>query len=162
MWPIISGADQLKTSSRVVYSDIVTTLRSFKNSSSEQILRDLPRSFPGHPYFDSPEGTRALGNVLTAFSWLNPAIGYTQSMNFWAGLLLIMVSSEEVRLPSPFLLFLVLNTLTHALLLVRADCVLVGRHSDRANSSCSILRLYHAGHHRRQSSPVQLAGDLPS
>lgn len=96
-WPIISGSDQLRMGSRVVYSDIITTLRAFKNSSTEQIERDLSRSFPGHAYFDSEAGQQALRNVLTAFSWLNPAVGYTQSMNFWAGLMLVFVSSEEVR-----------------------------------------------------------------
>lgn len=94
-WPIISGANDLKTGSRVVYADIVNTLRQYKNESSDQIEKDLNRSFPGHPYFDSPQGMKSLRNVLTAFSWLNPAIGYTQSMNFWAGLMLLFVLSEE-------------------------------------------------------------------
>jgi hypothetical protein len=71
-------------------------LKSYKNESSDQIEKDLSRSFPGHPFFESPQGRRSLQNVLTAFSWLNPAIGYTQSMNFWVGLMLIFIP-EEVR-----------------------------------------------------------------
>jgi hypothetical protein len=44
------------------------------------IVQDVNRSFPEHPYFQSEQGKQALRNVLIAYSWRNPSLGYCQSM----------------------------------------------------------------------------------
>jgi len=61
-----------------------------------QIEKDLPRTFPGHPFFapDAP-GTHVLRRVLLAYSLHNPKIHYCQGMNFVAGLLLLIVEEED-------------------------------------------------------------------
>jgi len=45
------------------------------------LQKDLNRTFPEHQYYRDPtKGQIALKNVLTAYSWTNPFIGYCQSM----------------------------------------------------------------------------------
>jgi TBC1 domain family member 6 len=80
----------------------------------EAIERDLHRTFPDNIKFKFPDGhiegmdsakleTRdgepkiitSLRRVLLAFSIYNPRIGYCQSLNFLAGLLLLFVETEE-------------------------------------------------------------------
>ncbi|XP_047971900.1 TBC1 domain family member 9B-like isoform X2 [Salvia hispanica] len=59
-----------------------------------QIEKDLPRTFPGHPALDE-DGRNALRRVLTAYARHNPSVGYCQAMNFFAGLLLLLMPEEN-------------------------------------------------------------------
>ena len=70
--------------------------REEEEKVARQIELDLPRTFPEHAQFASAEGRAALRRVLLAHARRNPAIGYTQSMNFLAAFLLIVLP-EEVR-----------------------------------------------------------------
>jgi hypothetical protein len=59
----------------------------------EQILKDLPRTFPAHPLLDGV-GRDALRRVLCAYARHNPSVGYCQGMNFIAALLLLLMEEE--------------------------------------------------------------------
>ncbi|XP_043699290.1 TBC1 domain family member 8B-like [Telopea speciosissima] len=59
-----------------------------------QIEKDLPRTFPGHPALDE-DGRNALRHLLTAYARHNPSVGYCQAMNFFAGLLLLLMPEEN-------------------------------------------------------------------
>ncbi|GER42544.1 Ypt/Rab-GAP domain of gyp1p superfamily protein [Striga asiatica] len=59
-----------------------------------QIEKDLPRTFPGHPALDE-DGRNALRRILTAYARHNPSVGYCQAMNFFAGLLLLLMPEEN-------------------------------------------------------------------
>ncbi|XP_060186095.1 uncharacterized protein LOC132615509 isoform X3 [Lycium barbarum] len=59
-----------------------------------QIEKDLPRTFPGHPALDE-DGRNALRRLLTAYARHNPLVGYCQAMNFFAGLLLLLMPEEN-------------------------------------------------------------------
>ncbi|CAG5119981.1 unnamed protein product [Candidula unifasciata] len=66
---------------------------------AEAISLDIHRTFPENVYFsqlsDPNSLQRPLQNILEAISLSNPHIGYCQGMNFVAGLLLLIVKSEE-------------------------------------------------------------------
>lgn len=60
----------------------------------KQIEKDLPRTFPGHPALNE-KGRNSLRRVLSAYAQHNPSVGYCQAMNFFAGLLLLMMPEEN-------------------------------------------------------------------
>ncbi|CAK9164761.1 unnamed protein product [Ilex paraguariensis] len=60
----------------------------------KQIEKDLPRTFPGHPALNE-DGRNSLRRILLAYGRHNPSVGYCQAMNFFAGLLLLMMPEEN-------------------------------------------------------------------
>lgn len=42
------------------------------------LVQDLPRTFPGHPWLDTPEGHAALRRVLVGYSFRDSDVGYCQ------------------------------------------------------------------------------------
>ena len=95
------------------YSDMVSKCQTSALSAKdrEAIERDLHRTFPENIHFKplsgntSPDGNApspietpilsALRRLLSAFAVDHPAIGYCQSLNFIAGLLLLFLSEEK-------------------------------------------------------------------
>eukprot|EP00294_Goniomonas_avonlea_P016156 CAMPEP_0114565478 /NCGR_PEP_ID=MMETSP0114-20121206/14329_1 /TAXON_ID=31324 /ORGANISM="Goniomonas sp, Strain m" /LENGTH=596 /DNA_ID=CAMNT_0001751723 /DNA_START=15 /DNA_END=1805 /DNA_ORIENTATION=+ len=60
-----------------------------------EIDRDVYRTFPGHRVYATTEGSTALRRVLVAFSVHSPVVGYCQSLNYLAAMLLLFVNEEE-------------------------------------------------------------------
>nr|XP_048322063.1 TBC1 domain family member 8B isoform X5 [Ziziphus jujuba var. spinosa] len=59
-----------------------------------QIEKDIPRTFPGHPALDE-NGRNSLRRLLLAYARHNPSVGYCQAMNFFAGILLLLMPEEN-------------------------------------------------------------------
>ncbi|XP_010529763.1 PREDICTED: TBC1 domain family member 2A isoform X2 [Tarenaya hassleriana] len=59
-----------------------------------QIEKDIPRTFPGHPALNE-DGRDSLRRILLAYACHNPSVGYCQAMNFFAGLLLLLMPEEN-------------------------------------------------------------------
>ncbi|KAK9282676.1 hypothetical protein L1049_010896 [Liquidambar formosana] len=81
---------QSDNDSKVSTTDSVSLPEKWKG----QIEKDLPRTFPGHPALDEG-GRNALRRLLTAYARHNPSVGYCQAMNFFAGLLLLLMPEEN-------------------------------------------------------------------
>ncbi|KAG5418573.1 hypothetical protein I9W82_004101 [Candida metapsilosis] len=106
------GYDKLRKH-KGLYNKIVMETRDIQNKESEVIERDLFRTFPDNIYFNSsitkagsstPEASyvkeetvliKSLRRVLTAFAHYQPQIGYCQSLNFLAGLLVLFMDEER-------------------------------------------------------------------
>jgi GTPase-activating protein len=52
---------------------------------TKQIEKDLHRTFPEENFFKNPNNFSVLKNILVAYSYRNPNVGYCQGMNFIAG-----------------------------------------------------------------------------
>jgi hypothetical protein len=59
------------------------------------IKKDLDRTFPGHDIFSTEQGTAALRDVLSANVALDPKLGYCQSMNFIAAVMIVVMGAED-------------------------------------------------------------------
>ncbi|WMV38936.1 hypothetical protein MTR67_032321 [Solanum verrucosum] len=75
----------------------MTCITDFKGRvlSFVVVLKDLPRTFPGHPWLDTSEGHAALRRVLVAYSFRDSDVGYCQGLNYVAALLLLVLKTEE-------------------------------------------------------------------
>ncbi|RYR01772.1 hypothetical protein Ahy_B06g080638 isoform A [Arachis hypogaea] len=63
-----------------IYTLLFLTI-SFEWSSNTRPLsyqQDLPQTFPGHPWLDTPEGHAALRRVLVVYSLCDSNVGYCQ------------------------------------------------------------------------------------
>lgn len=120
-WFWYAGGFDLMNRNPGLYDDLVQrTMVSPTNDDKEHIERDLHRTFPdnihfkpdpgqpGHPGADSggsdlrhgsvvveTEMIQSLRRVLYAYALHNPKVGYTQSLNFITGMLLLFLPEEK-------------------------------------------------------------------
>ena len=122
-WHILSAADECKKKSAMGYADHLDKVRkefspdsefrrsregheatqkspkSVKYQWDQVIAVDLERTFPNHVMFvgdQSLHTLRALQRILRAYGMCNPDVGYTQGMNFLAGMFLTYMREEQV------------------------------------------------------------------
>ena len=109
IWELTSGAMLQRWAHPGEYRKLQDTNAGKSSISQEEIEKDLTRSLPEYPaYQENNRGIAALRNVLTAYSWKNPEVGYCQAMNIVVAALLIYTSEEQA--------FWLLNTLCDELL----------------------------------------------
>ncbi|RFU25107.1 hypothetical protein B7463_g11222, partial [Scytalidium lignicola] len=141
-WFYYAGGPSMIAKHPGMYQQLVTTAQNggLSQTDDEAIERDLNRTFPDNVLFKpdppphsngeeadqaSPPETRklkSLRRVLRAFAVYNPKIGYCQSLNFLAGLLLLFMSEEKS--------FWILNVITRVYLPGTHDVNLEGANVD--------------------------------
>ncbi|CAL8356174.1 unnamed protein product [Lota lota] len=79
------------------YEALLSAARDKPNPASKQIELDLLRTLPNNKHYASPsaQGVQKLRNVLLAFSWRNPDIGYCQGLNRLVAIALLYLDQEE-------------------------------------------------------------------
>ncbi|KAJ4305305.1 hypothetical protein N0V90_000836 [Kalmusia sp. IMI 367209] len=113
MWWFYSGAQSKSRQMSGLYRSLVARVDNgeLNKDDREAIERDLDRTFPDNIHFrpdpksarfsdggdDEPSLIRDLREVLSAFALNNPGIGYCQSLNFIAGLLLLFLKQDTER-----------------------------------------------------------------
>ncbi|TID30777.1 hypothetical protein CANINC_000693 [Pichia inconspicua] len=96
----VHGYERLN-SNKDLYEKLVRESIDLVTENTDAIEKDLHRTFPDNIYFknvgdnkESPMLT-TLRRILKVFSIYKPSIGYCQSLNFIAGLLLIFLNEEK-------------------------------------------------------------------
>lgn len=96
VWFSLSGAAKKKsTVPESYYNDLISAVQDKVTPATRQIDHDLPRTFPGHPWLDTPAGHAALRRVLVGYSFRDSDVGYCQGLNYVAALLLLVMKTEE-------------------------------------------------------------------
>ncbi|CAK9133329.1 unnamed protein product [Ilex paraguariensis] len=96
VWFSLSGAAKKKsTVPESYYDDLIKAVQDKVTAATKQIDHDLPRTFPGHPWLDTPEGHATLRRVLVGYSFRDSDVGYCQGLNYVAALLLLVMKTEE-------------------------------------------------------------------
>ncbi|XP_057507308.1 uncharacterized protein LOC130790329 [Actinidia eriantha] len=96
VWFSLSGAAKKKsTVPESYYNDLTKAVEGKVTPATRQIDHDLPRTFPGHTWLDTPEGQGALRRVLVGYSFRDSDVGYCQGLNYVAALLLLVMKTEE-------------------------------------------------------------------
>lgn len=108
MWELTSGSMYLRLQDPDLYTKTLTQYSGQESLAIDEIEKDLNRSLPEYPGFQSEEGIGRLRRVLTAYSWTNPQVGYCQAMNIVVAALLIYMSETQA--------FFLLSTLCDRLL----------------------------------------------
>ena len=78
MWETLSGSIYLRFTHPGRYEQILEENKGRINTSTEDIEKDLHRSLPEFPAYQSEEGIGALRRVLQAYSFNKPETGYCQ------------------------------------------------------------------------------------
>lgn len=107
-WFFYAKGSEKLNGNKDVYSKLCAQTADLKNSDTEIIERDLYRTFPDNIHFradvphdqqrtreNEPVLISTLRRLLVAFSVYQPKIGYCQSLNFLAGLLLLFMDEEK-------------------------------------------------------------------
>ncbi|KAI0091573.1 TBC-domain-containing protein [Irpex rosettiformis] len=95
MWETLSGSLYLRFAHPGEYERILKENEGRTSTSTEEIEKDLHRSLPEYPAYQSEEGIGALRRVLQAYSFRHPETGYCQAMNILAAAILIYMSEEQ-------------------------------------------------------------------
>ncbi|SLM34822.1 gtpase activating protein [Lasallia pustulata] len=95
MWELTSGAFFIRLQKPKLYAETLAKFTGRESLAIDEIEKDLNRSLPEYPGFQSEEGIGRLRRVLTAYSWINEEVGYCQAMNIVVAALLIYMSESQ-------------------------------------------------------------------
>lgn len=95
-WVCSGGADKMKLApADQQYAALPKEDLGTLTPSAFEIEKDLHRTFPNNDNVSSADGLIVLRRVLIAYSVRNPTVGYCQSMNFIAAVLLMYLDEEQ-------------------------------------------------------------------
>lgn len=89
VWELTSGSLFLRLQNPGLYMNTLAKYDGQCSMAIDEIEKDLNRSLPEYPGFQSEEGIGRLRRVLTAYSWTNAQVGYCQAMNIVVAALLM-------------------------------------------------------------------------
>ncbi|KAH7157504.1 hypothetical protein B0J13DRAFT_435211 [Dactylonectria estremocensis] len=94
-WELTSGSIYLRLENPGLYTQTLAKYEGQESLAIDEIEKDLNRSLPEYPGYQSQEGIGRLRRVLTAYSWVDADVGYCQAMNIVVAALLIYMSEAQ-------------------------------------------------------------------
>ncbi|KAF9179235.1 TBC1 domain member 9 [Haplosporangium sp. Z 11] len=94
LWMVLSGASYFRSGDDSYRLNLQESVDKMSPVLGE-IEKDVMRSMPEHPAYQSAIGLGAMRRVLGSYAWRNPSIGYAQSMNIVASVLLLHLKEED-------------------------------------------------------------------
>ncbi|KAK7422339.1 GTPase activating protein (GAP) [Neonectria magnoliae] len=95
IWELTSGSIYLRLENPGLYAQTLAKFEGQESLAIDEIEKDLNRSLPEYPGFQSEDGIGRLRRVLTAYSWVDADVGYCQAMNIVVAALLIYMSEAQ-------------------------------------------------------------------
>ncbi|KAF9182514.1 hypothetical protein BGZ51_004702 [Haplosporangium sp. Z 767] len=95
IWEVCSGSLYLRSMNPGEYTRLLKDNEGKMSLSLEEIEKDLNRSLPEYQAYQANQGINRLRNVLSAYAWKNPDLGYCQAMNIVTSAILIYQSEEQ-------------------------------------------------------------------
>ncbi|KAF9985443.1 hypothetical protein BGZ65_010830, partial [Modicella reniformis] len=95
IWETCCGSIYLRSMSPGEYVKLLKDNEGKMSLSLEEIEKDLNRSLPEYQAYQANQGINRLRNVLSAYAWKNPDVGYCQAMNIVTSAILIYQSEEQ-------------------------------------------------------------------
>lgn len=95
IWPLLATHNNKFINTTQLQEQYIELLKQ-ESIYDKAITCDLHRTFPHHPFFQSPIGRDSLFNVVRAYSIFDQQVGYCQGLSFVAGPLLLFVNSKEI------------------------------------------------------------------
>jgi TBC1 domain family member 8/9 len=95
IWEVCCGSFYTRLRNPHLYQKTLSKFVGKESLAIDEIEKDLNRSLPEYPGFQSEEGIERLRRVLTAYSWTNEEVGYCQAMNIVVAALLIYTSEAQ-------------------------------------------------------------------
>ncbi|KAF9990589.1 hypothetical protein BGZ75_000786 [Mortierella antarctica] len=89
VWEACSGSLYLRSMNPGEYTKLLKDNEGKMSLSLEEIEKDLNRSLPEYEAYQANQGINRLRNVLSAYAWKNPDLGYCQAMNIVTSAILI-------------------------------------------------------------------------
>ncbi|KAJ3241363.1 hypothetical protein HDU81_000927 [Chytriomyces hyalinus] len=94
LWMLFSGSWHVRPEPNY-YQKLVKDHIGIPSPFMEEIEKDVRRSLPEHPAYQSKIGIDALRRVLTAYSWRNLTTGYAQALNIISAVMLLYMKEED-------------------------------------------------------------------
>ena len=95
IWELTAGSFWLRLQNPNRYTETLSKFTGRESLAIDEIEKDLNRSLPEYPGFQSVEGIGRLRRVLTAYSWVDEEVGYCQAMNIVVAALLMWVYTSS-------------------------------------------------------------------
>ncbi|KAI8605096.1 rab-GTPase-TBC domain-containing protein [Dissophora ornata] len=95
IWEACCGSLYLRSMNPGEYTKLLKDNEGKMSLSLEEIEKDLNRSLPEYEAYQANQGINRLRNVLSAYAWKNPDLGYCQAMNIVTSAILIFQSEEQ-------------------------------------------------------------------
>ncbi|KAF9110868.1 hypothetical protein BGX27_005761 [Mortierella sp. AM989] len=95
IWEACCGSLYLRSMNPGEYARLLNDNEGKMSLSLEEIEKDLNRSLPEYQAYQDDQGINRLRNVLSAYAWKNPDLGYCQAMNIVTSAILIYQSEEQ-------------------------------------------------------------------